>query len=190
MLLQCSPLVIFFIVFSFDVYSQADTTKPPSERPLLDKYYPRPKVDTIAKNPVIKSRGVEQKNVFATPKSKPEPIENKRLTFPSPLPRPEVVALPVKEDSIVTVIETPILTAASTGVGISDSKPAIPQVTAGNIEKPLITKATPTPIPVKKSSPSNVPVYKRNRLGSSSPLYNTYEKNSNGAGSVTTLPKR
>jgi len=32
-------------------------------------------------------------------------------------------------------------------------------------------------------------VYERDRLGSSSPLYNTYEKNNYGAGSVTTSPK-
>ena len=90
-LLKYSPLLILLIIFSFDAFAQADTTKQQSDRPLLDKYYPRPKVDTVAKNPVIKSRGVEQKNVFATPKNKPEPIENKRLTIPSPLPRPEIL---------------------------------------------------------------------------------------------------
>ena len=33
------------------------------------------------------------------------------------------------------------------------------------------------------------PIYRDTRLGSSSPLYNTYEKNDYGAGAVTTSPK-
>ncbi len=34
------------------------------------------------------------------------------------------------------------------------------------------------------------PIYRDTRLGSSSPLYNTYEKNDNGAGSITTNPNK
>lgn len=189
-LLQYSPLLLLFVLCSVYGFAQADTVKQTSERPLLDKYYPRPKMDTVAKNPVIKSKGVEQKNVLATPKITPQPIEEKRLTFPSPIKRPEIVAAPVKKDSVITVIETPVVTAVSNGVVISDSKLALPQPVAGKIENPILARATATPPPAKKSASSAEPVYKRNRLGSSSPLYNTYEKNSNGAGSVTTMPKR
>jgi|SRR6185437_2073330 len=34
------------------------------------------------------------------------------------------------------------------------------------------------------------PIYRDTRLGSSSPLYNTYKKNDNGAGSITTNPNK
>lgn len=34
------------------------------------------------------------------------------------------------------------------------------------------------------------PIYRDTRLGSSSPLYNTYQKNDNGAGAVTTNPNK
>ena len=53
------------------------------------------------------------------------------------------------------------------------------------------TKTSPvpvTPAPVQQT-PENT-IYRDTRLGSSSPLYNTYEKNNNGAGSVTTNPNK
>jgi len=34
------------------------------------------------------------------------------------------------------------------------------------------------------------PIYRDTRLGSSSPLYNTYQKNDNGAGAITTNPNK
>lgn len=34
------------------------------------------------------------------------------------------------------------------------------------------------------------PIYRDTRLGSSSPLYNTYKKNDNGAGAITTNPNK
>ncbi|MEO9020556.1 MAG: hypothetical protein ABI237_10495 [Ginsengibacter sp.] len=53
----------------------------------------------------------------------------------------------------------------------------------------------PAVVPVSVNNPASNPVntnpiYRDTRLGSSSPLYNTYEKNSNGAGSVTTNPNK
>ncbi len=48
-----------------------------------------------------------------------------------------------------------------------------------------------SPVPVQKevqTKPAAIPM-RDTRLGSSSPLYDTYEKNNNGAGSVTTSPK-
>lgn len=40
--------------------------------------------------------------------------------------------------------------------------------------------------PVQQSQPNNQPIYRDTRLGSSSPQYNTYQKNQYGAGGVTT----
>ncbi len=37
---------------------------------------------------------------------------------------------------------------------------------------------------------SGSPIYRDTRLGSSSPLYNTYKKNDNGAGAITTNPNK
>jgi hypothetical protein len=47
-----------------------------------------------------------------------------------------------------------------------------------------------TIIPAQKSSVSDQHIYRDTRLGSSSPLYDTYEKNDRGAGAVTTNPHK
>jgi hypothetical protein len=46
-------------------------------------------------------------------------------------------------------------------------------------------------IPVQKAIPQQVPseIYRDTRLGSSTPQYDTWKKNNNGAGSVTTHSK-
>lgn len=41
-----------------------------------------------------------------------------------------------------------------------------------------------------KKKKVNTVMYRDTRLGSSSPLYNTYKKNKNGAGAVTTNPNK
>lgn len=40
------------------------------------------------------------------------------------------------------------------------------------------------------TSTKQSPIYRDTRLGSSSPMYNTYQKNDNGAGSVTNDPNK
>lgn len=185
------PILLFFVFFSVKGFAQADTTKQSSDHPLLDKYYPRPKEDTIAKNPTIKSKGVEQKNVIATPKNKPQSIEEKRLSFPTPVQRPVIASAPVQKDSVVIEVEPPVIVPISTGVIVADSKLPTPvSADISQIAKPAIATANPTLTPAKKNNSKIDPGYQRNRLGSSSPLYDTYEKNAKGAGSVTTLPKR
>ena len=42
----------------------------------------------------------------------------------------------------------------------------------------------------KSQQPVATPMYRDTRLGSSSPLYNTYQKNDNGAGAITTNPNK
>ena len=189
-LLFDTPLFLLFVLFSLNSFAQLDTSKQNSEHPLLDKYYPRPKNEPVAKNPVIKSTAVQQKNVIAAPKNKP--IEEKRLTFPTPVQRPEIVAVPVIiKDSVAAKVETTIITPPiSTGVAITDSKTVTPISDSVKMAKPVILAAKNTLPPAQKSASKIETGYQRNRLGSSSPLYNTYEKNAKGAGSVTTLPKR
>jgi len=46
-----------------------------------------------------------------------------------------------------------------------------------------------TPAPVAKKS-TKKPMYRDTRLGSSSKKYNTYKKNDNGAGAITTNPNK
>ncbi|MBS1735057.1 MAG: hypothetical protein JSS98_00445 [Bacteroidetes bacterium] len=38
--------------------------------------------------------------------------------------------------------------------------------------------------------PAKMHIYRDTRLGSSSPMYNTYRKNDNGAGAITTNPNK
>lgn len=187
-----SSLFLLLMFYSIQGYSQMDTIIKTSEHPLLDKYYPRPKEDTVARNPVIKSTGVSQKNVIATPKPQPKAIEEKRLTFPTPVRKeeiPVVDASPVQKDVTPAVSEMPVTTPVSTGIATSQTSAIAPLTDSTKIAKPVILSPATTPPPESKTSSPIKTIY-RNRLGSSSPLYNTYEKNKNGAGSVTTLPKR
>jgi hypothetical protein len=43
---------------------------------------------------------------------------------------------------------------------------------------------------IKSKSQAEGHIYRPTRLGSSSPLYNTYEKNNYGAGAITTNPNK
>ena len=196
-----SPLLLILVFFSLQGFGQTDTTKKKSLSPLLDKYYTRPKEDTVAKKPVIKSSGVQQRTVQTPAPVKQQPIEEKRLAFPTPV-RPAVAVTPAAPkvestpvDSVVPVIaatpvvvETPVIIPLSTETIVAETKVAAPISDTTKIVRPVITSTAviPPKAPVGKAEAG----FKRPRLGSSSPLYNTYEKNNNGAGSVTTLPKR
>ena len=194
-----SPLVLLLVFISVQGFGQTDTTKPKSVSPLLDKYYTRPKKDTVAAKPVFKSTGVQQKTAKTPTPVMQKPIEEKRLTFPTPN-RPAIATTPtVPADSISTVVveapvittpvtETPVTAPLSTSIIIADTKLSIPVADTSKITRPVIT--TTAAIPPKSPVAKPEGGFERPRLGSSSPLYNTYKKNNNGAGSVTTLPKR
>lgn len=194
-----TPLLLIFAFLSIQGFGQADTTKKTSDHPLLDKYYPRPKEDTIAGKPVIKSSGVQQRTVKTPTPVKQVSIEEKRLTFPTPVRPAIATAAPVvKQDSAATAVtEAPVIIAPvaepvvaaplSKGTIIADTKISVPVSDTSKISRPVITSTAALPPKTTVPKPEG---FKRPRLGSSSPLYNTYEKNNNGAGSVTTLPKR
>ncbi|MEO6220894.1 MAG: hypothetical protein ABIO81_10730 [Ginsengibacter sp.] len=69
------------------------------------------------------------------------------------------------------------------------SLPSPSKVTFNNI-KPTnnVTQQNQPQQPVQ-TMPAQKPVYRDTRLGSSSKMYDTYEKNNNGAGAVTATPK-
>lgn len=198
-----TPLLLFFVFFSTqgftqtDTTSQTDTTKQKSLSPLLDKYYTRPKEDPVAKKPIVKSKGVQQQTVKTPAPAKQVPIEEKRLTFPTPA-RPAIATTPPLPDSATTVVaEAPVMTAPvsepvitaplSKGTIVADTKISKTVTDTTKITRPVITSTAALPPKTTIPKPQG---FKRPRLGSSSPLYDTYEKNNNGAGSVTTLPKR
>lgn len=54
------------------------------------------------------------------------------------------------------------------------------------------TKVTPQSMHrnIKSTPPKKKVIYRDTRLGSSSPMYNTYKKNDNGAGSITNNPNK
>jgi outer membrane biosynthesis protein TonB len=154
-------LVTFLVLFSLQGFSQ---TPEKSKHPLLDKYYPKKQsADT---------------NTTVTTQTKPVPeikpvAETKPMPEVKPIPRANQVseAKPVPETTTVAEVK-PVPAPGDTTV----------------IDKPTNTTA---PEPVQKNSQTRPAsnLYSDTRLGSSSPLYDTYEKNKNGVGSVTTSPK-
>ena len=164
----------FVVIFSLKGFSQ---TPQESTHPLLDKYYPSPKVDTP--QTVIIQRPAPETPV-------PQKIvPQKTITNPPPV-KPSVVAKTVPESkpvAVVTdsaVIAKPVEPTVSAPTAPTVSAPVAPVASAQ--VQPVVS--TPKPVVSKPSTP-----YNRDRLGSSSPLYNTWEKNNNGAGSVTTGSK-
>lgn len=155
--------IIFLAIFSSNGFSQ---TTEKSAHPLLDKYYPQPKKETPQTPvPTPVTTIAPQKPVVAPVKSPAadlSPIEEPTKTV--------TIIKPTVDSSNTTIVET---NKANFEI---NNKPALVPV-------PAITPKTSAVPPPPEST------YNRSRLGSSSPQYNTWEKNSNGAGSVTTHSK-
>lgn len=151
--------LIIIFLILFSLQGFSQVTEP-SSHPKLDKYYPQKKK-------------VEANNIA--------PVQTQPM--PQAEPMPEIKS----ETKPLSKIEA-----------IPETKP-ISEVTTAPEPNPISEKTTTpaaaTPsnsVPVRKeiqSQPLPSSPYRSTRLGSSSQLYNTYEKNSNGAGSVTTSPK-
>ncbi|MDQ6904490.1 MAG: hypothetical protein M3139_15980 [Bacteroidota bacterium] len=181
-------LISFVVLFSLGGFSQSDQ----SAHPLLDKYYPQPKKDT-AKNTV-------KENI--------QPAAPKPDVFPAaPIAKQAPpVSPPVVQPAVAREINTPAVSALPTPTSITtiSTGNATPMSTATTLEKPPVVISADT-VAVVKPAPVNIvktpvkeavqprapapPPYMDTRLGSSTKQYDTYEKNSNGAGSVTTSPK-
>ncbi len=131
----------------------------PSEHPLLDKYYPRAEV--VDTNKTVGTQ--------ITSSSQTKPVSAASInTSPKTL--------------IVTTTAADTTTRSAESIPSLTTKPAVTATTTVN---------TPTTItrivPVQQASPA--PANMDTRLGSSTPQYDTWKKNANGAGAVTTSPK-
>lgn len=102
------------------------------------------------------------------------------ITQVNPLPE-------TKPAPIVNTAPAVTITPATTTVHAVTTAPAVTII--HTVNKP-VTVTTPVPVQNKVQTQSApAPLYMDTRLGSSSKLYDTWEKNNNGAGSVTTSPK-
>lgn len=159
--------VAFVFTFSLEGFSQSTEN---TDHPLLDKYYPQPKkVDT---NKVITN---QIKTMSGT-----RPIAGG--TNVSVLSnKPGVTNIPTLPDT-TAVINTPLVN----GLPAMTTAPSMTATTSVN--KPTSVTAE---VPIQKVQPQSPPPppYMDTRLGSSTKQYDTWEKNDNGAGAVTTSPK-
>lgn len=170
---------IFFTVVSSQTFGQDSTIK--SVHPKMDKYYPRPqeapKLNNEAATPASPALPSQR-----TPTIINQPSTNNTVVSPSPsiVPNEQATEMPAIEAG-PAVTNTPVTVQPSdTKLNASNSVTAPPSVT--------VTVPAPKVISKPKAPPE--PPYMDTRLGSSSPQYNTWEKNNNGAGSVTTNPKQ
>jgi hypothetical protein len=157
-------IIIMGLVISNTTFAQ-DTT---NER-LVDKYYPKsqqaqPVPETEKVNPV--STTTKQPATINSP-VRSVPI-NATVVQPTPL-----------TSDLNKEVEPVIQTA-------SQVQPAQSPI---NNEAGKINKSTKIGTDNYNPNPAS-PIYRDTRLGSSSPLYDTYKKNDNGAGAVTTNPNK
>lgn len=158
-------VIISGLIISNNAIAQDTTTH---ER-LVDKYYPKSKVtppipQTEKVNPV--SNATEQPSSVNTP-LKAVPLQA-NVSEPPP-PESEI------NKEVAPVTQT-------------TSQVQSPQTPISN-EAGKINKSTKIGTDNYNPDPAS-PIYRDTRLGSSSPLYNTYKKNDNGAGSITTNPNK
>lgn len=136
---------------------------------LVDKYYPKAKVappipQTEKVNPV--SNATEQPSSTNVP-VKPVPLQANVSEAPPPVNEISKDVAPVTQTaSQLEASQNPI----SNDAGKINTNP---QKSAE----------------IYNNRPA-APLYRDTRLGSSSPLYNTYQKNDNGAGAITTNPNK
>jgi hypothetical protein len=161
-------LLIFGALFSLRGLSQ---TTEKSDHPLLDKYYPQPQKTDTNKTITNQIKSVSQI------KSAPS-VSN--ITTPSTKPVVTTTIIPADTTSITPAATTTAVSSVTTTSAI----------TTTNADVTTIPHLTRPPVQVKVQ-PQRAPghPYIDTRLGSSTPQYDTWEKNNNGAGSVTTSPK-
>ena len=160
--------VTFVVLFSLQGFSQ---TTEKSAHPLLDKYYPQKQNTDTNKTITTQIKPVPEIKPVPVPETKPAPA----------LPTTPVVT--TKTVPAVTTMSNVTTTPAVTTIPVVTTTPVLNKQDTVTAQVPVQKKIQPQPKP-KPYTP-----YMDTRLGSSSPLYDTWEKNSNGAGSVTTSPK-
>lgn len=164
---------IFVVLFSLQGFSQ---TTEKSAHPLLDKYYPRPQA---AEPPKVVATDLKPAPEIKIPE---KVVPEKSTIMPSGKP-----VAPIAETKVVPETKPLAAIADSSGINkpvqVVNVAPVEPVISPST--QPVVSVAPPKPV-VQKAAPTP---YNRPRLGSSSPLYDTWEKNNNGAGSVTTGSK-
>ena len=202
------------IIISNSVTAQ-DTT---DHTRLVDKYYP--KSNSVAQPAPINGTQLNQpvSNTVSQPTSLNRTIQpvNATVNQPSPINKitsqPTTTTIPMGTPTskitaeVAPVAQTPVLqpdvsqTPVSSNTVYRDTRlgSSAPQNSTYQTNNNGAGSVTTDP---NKGAGSNVstpqtdtnvapPIYRDTRLGSSSPLYNTYQKNDNGAGAVTTNPNK
>ena len=197
---------MFVTLFSLQGFSQ-NTDK--SEHPLLDKYYPqaqKPNTDTNKAittqiKPATQTKPVSANSTLSSQTNKPAIIPT---ALPEVPPTTTTVgALTTTSAATTSPDATTIQSTTTKPALIPTTEPEIPPTTttvgaltttsAATTSPGTTTIQTTATKPVFKAAPiTNVappPPIMDTRLGSSTKAYDTWQKNNNGAGSVTTSPK-
>lgn len=175
-------LVLLVVLFSSQGFSQ---TTEKSEHPLLDKYYPqlqKPKVDT---NRAITNQINQEPQIKSLP-----PVTN--VSDPASKPLVTAAIIPADTTSATSSVTTTV-PSVTTKSAINNTNSNVTTVSPLSTKLVINKQDTVTAkMPVQQiTPPQQAPTqpYMDTRLGSSSPQYDTWEKNDNGAGAVTTSPK-
>ncbi len=174
------------ILFSFDGFSQ--TTPAQSVHPKMDKYYPRPQKTQVLDNnadtsSVIPAPARPVTQTSPAPVMTTSPPSNNTVVNQAPAVTPTTPA--TVEPQIQTgpaVTSTPVTVAPSnTTVTNSNTVTAPAAVTVNKHVQPKQVSQTSSYV-----DPSSLFT---TRLGSSAPQYDTWQKNNDGAGSVSSQSK-
>ncbi len=177
------------VVFSLQGFSQTTTTIP-SSHPKMDKYYPQAqKTQTIYDNPDTIKVMAPAKPVTTTnnaPVMTTAPVTTDNVVQPKSNVTPTI-----PQQAPEPVMPT---TSAITNTSVSVDTAATRTVSSNTISKPATVKINKPPVQVAPAAPTSNYVDPSSlfttRLGSSSPQYDTWKKNDDGAGSVTTQSKQ
>lgn len=169
-------IILVALIISNTTLAQ-DTTH---ER-LVDKFYPKseqpaPLPKTAQVNPVTTT------TTRSAAVGGPVSAVPLHATVTAPPPPDTEPAAPVSEISKDVAPVNQTVSQAPAQPGQINNQP-------GQINKNTINNKTKIGTDNYNQGPPS-PIYRDTRLGSSSPLYNTYEKNDNGAGSITTNPNK
>jgi hypothetical protein len=160
-----------------------DTVK--SVHPKMDKYYPQPLKTRVIyasdSNSVTPAKPITQ--VQPAPSAPKAPISENTVVNPAPSVTPNTPP-PVE-------VETPPAPAiTSTPVTVQSSNTTVNNSNTVTTAAPVIVNKPAQPKPAVQASPYVDPSSLfTTRLGSSSPQYDTWQKNNNGAGSVSSQSK-
>ncbi len=185
---------VFIVLFSLSGYSQ---TKKNTDHPLLDKYYPRAEKDTsaaITAAPPPVPQSVQPPVIKPVPPAPPvlAPIVTTTVTDPittAPLPRAKITpGITQIQDTLAITKTTPVNIPQPETTIDSETIPSSTVTDVAAATKPISAATT---LPVQKIVQPRAPATPNMdmRLGSSTPAYDTWKKNNNGAGSVTTSAK-